>query len=132
MRKIRMLILRFIQALIIFALANIVSLKNIYPIKGFMITICILLFVVIHIMPSTYGKMMWKKAYFNSKVGCVLLRLFLLSTVFSIIYSILGWIGFLYSTRKNYLLFYLDLSFKSCHGFIIIFKLPCWKDLHFF
>jgi len=45
--------------------------------------------------------------------------------------SLTSWTNFFYSTRKNYLIYYSDLPFKSCHGFIIIFKFPYWKDLHF-
>lgn len=95
MRKIQMIILHFIYAFIIFVLANMVSLKNVCPIKGFMITICIMVFVIIHIMPSVFNKAIQTKSLRNSKNGCELLRLFLLSTVFSIVYSIFGWIGIL-------------------------------------
>lgn len=52
-----------------------------------------LLFAAINVCPSVSGRRMRTKKLRNSANGCELLLLFLLSTAFSLLYSVLGWTG---------------------------------------
>lgn len=52
-----------------------------------------LLFAAINVCPSVSGRRMLTKKLRNSANGCELLLLFLLSTAFSLLHSVLGWTG---------------------------------------
>lgn len=54
---------------------------------------CIILLLFINIMPSFANLKLKTGKLRNSANGCELLRLFLLSTVMAIAYSVIGWIG---------------------------------------
>lgn len=93
MRKIRTWIYNLIELMVVFTVANLVSLRKLYSIPSGMMVAMIVLFFVVHIRPSVFASDMETKALNNSKKGCHLLWLFLLSTALSILFSGLGWTG---------------------------------------
>lgn len=87
-------IIRILFALIIFTTANLYSLGTFIPISSYT-WILILMFAFINIMPSFANRKLQTKKLRNSANGCELLKLFLMSTTLSVIYSIVGWTGML-------------------------------------
>lgn len=88
-------IVRFIYSLLLFFVANLYSISGIYQMPSVYIWFFILVFAAINLYPSfTVRKILTKKLR-NCAKGCECLKLFLLSTAFSVLYSILGWVGLL-------------------------------------
>ena len=88
-------LIRLLFSLIIGLTANSYSL-SIHP--AVFIFLCVPLFTAINIRPSVSSRRLRTKKLRNSADGCELLLLFLLSTSFSFVYSVLGWIGCLPGT----------------------------------
>lgn len=96
--------IRFLYAVILFITANLYSIIKLYQIpKGCIvyqipngcIWLVILLFIAINIYPSFEDRKLLTKKLRRCARGCECLKLFLFSTIFSIVYSILGWVGML-------------------------------------
>lgn len=83
-------LIRIAFSLIIAITANFYSL-GIHPTA--LIWLWALLFAAINVCPSVSGRRMRTKKLRNSANGCELLLLFLLSTAFSLLHSVLGWTG---------------------------------------
>lgn len=83
-------LIRILFSLIIAITGNLYSL-NIHSTA--FIWLFALLFAAINVRPIVFRRRMRTKKLQNSANGCELLRLFLLSTAFSLLYSMLGWTG---------------------------------------
>lgn len=95
MEKLMKYIIRILYSCILFIAVNLYSLTSIYPIPTICIWLFLLLFVIINLQPYLTGRKILTKKLRNCEKGCECLKLFLLSTAFSILYSILGWTGLL-------------------------------------
>lgn len=92
MRKIGSICLHIIYAIVIFLLSNCISLGKIWSMGG-ILCICTLLFILLNIIPSFFQLSLKTTRLQILSGGCQLLRLFLFSTVLSILYSLVGWCG---------------------------------------
>lgn len=88
-------IVRFIYSLLLFFVANLYSISGIYQMPSVYIWFFILVFAAINLYPSFAVRKILTKKLQNCAKGCECLKLFLLSTAFSVLYSILGWVGLL-------------------------------------
>lgn len=86
--------LHLLYACIIFAVANSITLSKLFGTAGWLFA-GIPLVIFINIIPSFANMKLKTGKLRNSANGCELLRLFLLSTVISVVYSVIGWIGWL-------------------------------------
>lgn len=84
--------MRCLYAVVIFGLANFYTLSCINDFVQ-KIWLWIALFVIINFKPLFFCKKIRTKKLKNSIYGCELLDIFLISTVGSVIYNILGWLG---------------------------------------
>lgn len=94
MRKTGKIILRVIQAAVLFYVANLVTMMQLYYSIPLLV-IGILWFLFINFIPTLFHGNIRTISLRNSADGCELLRLFLLSTAAAIFYSIFGWFGLL-------------------------------------
>ena len=85
-------LVRIIYSLIIFILANSYSLGHILPAGGWL-CLFIIPFAGINLVPSFASRRLYTGRLRNSRDGCELLELFLISTGMSIVYSLTGWFG---------------------------------------
>ena len=83
-------LIRLLSSLIISLTANFYSL-GVRP--AVFIFLCVPLFAVINFHPCVSSRRLRTKKLRNNADGCELLILFLLSTAFSFVYSVLGWTG---------------------------------------
>lgn len=85
----------FISAGVIFAVANsmILSRMGNASSDGSWLWLGVLLVVLINIFPSVYNRTLKTGRLKNCADGCELLRLFLLTTLVSVIFTIVGWTG---------------------------------------
>lgn len=92
MSKISSYISHLFSATIIFTVANTVSFSSLFGTSAYLwVTIPLSLFI--NIFPSIHNRILKSARLRNCADGCELLRLFLLTTAVSIIYSIVGWVG---------------------------------------
>lgn len=92
MKVIAKAILHITSTMIITVLANSVVLTKMWNSAVFL-WCCIPLYLFINIFPSIFNRAKRTARIRQMADGCELLRIFLLSTVFSIIFVIAGWIG---------------------------------------
>lgn len=92
LKKIEKILLHIFYAGVIFALANSVILIRMSG-KAFYLFAAIPLFIFINIMPSPFHQGLHAKRIRTCANGCELLRLFLLSTAFTVIFSLVGFFG---------------------------------------
>lgn len=92
MRGILKLFYRLVSSFVIFTLANFYSLNNMYN-KFFLIYILIIMFVFINFVPSLYSKGLETRRLKICENGCELLILFSISTFFTTVYCIAGFLG---------------------------------------
>ncbi len=85
----------FLGAALLFAAANAYTLRRQYETAGALWFLVAVLFVVLQIRPSVRSRKLQKKRLRICKEGCVLLRVFLLSTGGTIVYSLAGYCGML-------------------------------------
>ena len=89
-------ILKFIHhllcAAILFAVANSITIVKITDSKMWLWP-GIPLVIIINIIPSAFNRRLRTARLRNCADGCELLRLFLLSTIASVVYSVIGWMG---------------------------------------
>lgn len=77
---------------VIFVVANAVSLSQIFGTSSYQ-WVSVPLLILINIFPSFYNRTLKTGRLRNCADGCELLRLFLLTTAVSVIYTIVGWMG---------------------------------------
>lgn len=94
MKKLIQIILHLLKGCLIFLLANSYSIITIYG-NTYILLALIPIFIWLNIVPSLFNQKLASKRLRTCGNGCELLRLFLLSTVISVIYSIIGWSGHL-------------------------------------
>ncbi|MDE6853150.1 MAG: triacylglycerol lipase [Lachnospiraceae bacterium] len=87
--------IRFLYAVILFTTANLYSIIQLYHMPVFGIGLFFLFFFAINLYPSFNDKRFLTKKLQRCARGCECLKLFLLSTILSVVYSILGWMGML-------------------------------------
>lgn len=92
MKKLTKFILHIISALLIATLANSVILAKMWN-DAPILWICIPLYLFINIFPSVFNRAKKTERIRQMADGCELLRLFLLSTVLSIVFVVAGWLG---------------------------------------
>lgn len=92
MKNIGKIILHICYAGIIFVVANSITITKLLG-SAMYLWIAIPLLIMIAIIPSFFYFNIRTGKLRNSAYGCQLLRLFLLSTAGSVVYSIVGWIG---------------------------------------
>ena len=93
MKKVIYIPLHILKAALIFSLANSYSLRALcgwLPLPAVMV-----LFLVLNIIPTFSARKLLARHLRICADGCELLRLFLLSTAASIVYSLMGWFGVL-------------------------------------
>lgn len=86
------LLLHILSACVIFAVANSVTLTKLGVGSAYLFA-AIPLLIYINIFPSVFHWRLRTARLRNSADGCELLRLFLLTTAASIVYSLTGWLG---------------------------------------
>lgn len=94
MKKILKLLLHLFCTCVIFTVGNSITLIRLTD-HSFFVWLCLLFLIVINIIPSLFNRGLKTGKLRNCADGCELLRLFLLSTVASILYSLIGWFGVL-------------------------------------
>jgi len=92
MKKAMKFLLHIVSACVIFAVANSVTLTKLGAGSGYL-WLAVPLFTYINIFPSVFRWQLRTAGLRNSADGCELLRLFLLTTAASIVYSLTGWLG---------------------------------------
>lgn len=95
MKKVLEAMLHLIKGSLIFMLANCYSMIQGDVISGIVLFVFIVVFVWLNILPAFSNRKLLQKRLCTCANGCELLRLFLVSTVISVIYSIVGWTGHL-------------------------------------
>lgn len=95
MKKLLEIILHIIKGGLIFLLANSYSVIRGLEVSGMVLLGLIAIFVWLNIVPALSNNKLLAYRLRTCANGCELLRLFLLSTVLSVIYSVIGWMGHL-------------------------------------
>ena len=95
MKKLFEKVLHIIKGSFIFLLANSYSMIRGLSIPGIILPILIVVFLWLNIVPALSNNKLLERKLRTSANGCELLRLFLFSTVLSVIYSLIGWTGHL-------------------------------------
>lgn len=85
-------LIRVIASILIFGMANCFSLGSFLDMRLWN-WLLFLFFVGINVVPSFSNWSIHNTRLRNSADGCELLEIFLISTVFTIVYSVLGWAG---------------------------------------
>ncbi len=92
MKKLLNFLLHIFCAGVLFLASNSITLAKLTEHKGYLL-LCVPLLIVINIIPSVSNRKLKTLRLQNCADGCELLRLFLLSTAASIVYSLVGWMG---------------------------------------
>lgn len=89
-------VLHIIKGSLIFMLANSYSMIQGDAVSGIVLLGLIPVFVWMNIVPALSNRKLLAKRLRTSANGCVLLRIFLISTAMSVVYSLVGWTGHLF------------------------------------
>lgn len=92
MKKLLKFLLHIFCAGILVLSSNSITLAKLMEHKGYLL-LCVPLLIIINIIPSVSNRKLKTLRLQNCADGCELLRLFLLSTAVSVIYSLAGWMG---------------------------------------
>lgn len=95
MKKLLNIIVQIIKGCLIFLLANSYSLIRGLGLSGIMLLVFVAAFVWLNIVPALSNNQLLARRLRTCANGCELLRLFLFSTVLSVVYSLIGWTGHL-------------------------------------
>lgn len=95
MKKLLEWILYLFKSCMIFVLANSYSILKVNRVGGLVLLGLIIGFIWLNIIPNLSNRKLLAKRLCMCANGCELLRLFLLSTAISVVYSLIGWTGHL-------------------------------------